>query len=160
MILKVFAQVSYNAFHLVIAEHEVFSALRLVVQLCSQLHVLDYGELGRALQLVLICDRVFHSNRPDLHQHVLSQLINLLDSVFFDSCNQSIMSGFLLNDLHVVELAFLLHFILIIHKVLQVTPLLRILCDLPLLLLNLRIILCFQSLDIDIYIESETNRVS
>ena len=49
VILEVLTQVSYNAFHLVVAEHEVFRPLRLVVELRSQLHVLDHSELGRAL---------------------------------------------------------------------------------------------------------------
>ena len=49
VILEVLTQVSYNAFHLVVAEHEVFRPLRLVVELRSQLHVLDHSELGCAL---------------------------------------------------------------------------------------------------------------
>ena len=162
VILEVLAQVSYNALHLVVAEHEVFCALRLVVQLRSQLHILDHGEFGRALQLVLISHRVLHPHRPNLHQHVLAQLVNLLDPVFFNACDQSIVSGLLLNDLHVVEFAFLFHLILIVDEVLQVSLMLRILRDLLLLLLNLRVIQRFQRLDFVVYIGSSTeeNKVS
>lgn len=37
-----------------VLEHEILSALRLVVELGRQLHVLNHGELRSALQLVLI----------------------------------------------------------------------------------------------------------
>ena len=162
VILEVLAQVSYNALHLVVAEHQVFCALGLVVQLRGQLHVLDYGEFGRALQLVLICHRVFHPHRPNLHQHVLAQLVYLLDPVFFNARDQGIVSGLLLNNLHVVELAFLFHLILIVDEVLQVSFLLRILRNLLLFLLDLRVIQRSQRLHFGIYIGSSTeeNKVS
>ena len=115
------------------------------------MHVLDHGELGRALQLILIRDRVLHPNRSNLHQHVLSQLIYLLDTVFLDACDQSIVSGLLLNDLRVVELAFVLPFVLVLDKVLQRSLLFGELGNLLFLLLDLRVILCFQSLNISIY---------
>ena len=70
------------------------------------------------------------------------------------------MSGLLLNDLHVVELAFLLHFILIVDKFLQLALIFRILGDLLLLLLDLRVIQCFQSLDFGIYIGSKEDKKS
>ena len=54
VVLQVLAQVCDDAFHLVVAEHQVFRPLRLVIQLGCELHVLDNGELGRTLQLVLI----------------------------------------------------------------------------------------------------------
>ena len=123
----------------------------MVVELRRQLHVLDHGELGRALQLILICDRVLHPNRSNLHQHVLAQLIYLLDTVFLDASDQSIVSGLLLYDLHVVELAFILPFVLVFDKVLQRSLLFGELGNLLLLLLDLRVVLCFQSLNVSIY---------
>ena len=54
-----------------VLEHEILGPLRLVVELRSQLHVLNHGELGCALELVLIRHRVLHADLPDLHQHVL-----------------------------------------------------------------------------------------
>ena len=86
-----------------------------------------------------------------MHQHVLAQLIYLLDTVFLDACDQSIMSGLLLNDLHVEELAFFLFYLLVLDKVLQVSLLFGEISNLLLLLLDLRVVLCFQSLNISIY---------
>ena len=86
-----------------------------------------------------------------MHQHVLAQLIYLLDTVFLDASNQSIVSGLLLYDLHVVELAFILPFVLVLDKVLQRSLLFGELGNLLLLLLDLRVVLCFQSLNIIIY---------
>ena len=54
MVFKVLGQVRDNPLHLMVLEHEILGALRLVVQLSSQLHVLNDGELGRPLKLVLI----------------------------------------------------------------------------------------------------------
>ena len=70
-----------------VSEHEVLRALRLVVKFGCQLHVLDDSELGRTLQLVLVSNRVLHSNCSDLHQHVFPQLVDLLDPVLLNTCD-------------------------------------------------------------------------
>ena len=116
VILQVLAQVCNNALHLVVPEHEVLRALRLVVKLGCQLHVLDDGELGRALQLVLISHRVLHSNSPDLHQHIFPQLVNLFNPVLFDTCDQVVMHCLLLCNLIIPELTISLNLGLVLNE--------------------------------------------
>ena len=70
VILQVFGQVSDYRLHFVIFEHQVLSALRLVVQLSSELHVLNDCKFGSTLQLIFVGHRVLHAYLSDLHQHV------------------------------------------------------------------------------------------
>ena len=56
VVFEVLRQVSNHRLHLVVLEHQVFRALRLVVQLRSQLHILDHGQLRGALKLVFVRD--------------------------------------------------------------------------------------------------------
>ena len=103
-----------------VLEQQVFGALRLVIQLGCQLRVLDLGQLGRALQLVLVADRVFHTHLSDLHEHVLAQLVDLLDAVLLDAFNQ-IFVGLLLGRDHLLpHVQFALLYFLIFFEVLQV----------------------------------------
>ena len=96
VILQVFGQVSNYRLHFVIFEHQVLSALRLVVQLSSELHVLNDCKFGSTLQLILVGHRVLHSDLSDLHQHVFPELVNLLDTVALDAFNQSFVRSLLL----------------------------------------------------------------
>ena len=82
-----------------ILEHEVFSAFGLIVKLCCQLHVLNHSELRSTLQLVLIRHRVLHAHLSYLHEHVLPQLVNLLDPITLNAFNQIVVHGFLVVDL-------------------------------------------------------------
>ena len=88
VVLQVLRQVRDHALHLMVLEHEVFRALRLIVEFGRQLHILDHSQLRCTLQLVLIGHRVLHSHCSDLHQHVLSQLVDLLDPVLLDTLDQ------------------------------------------------------------------------
>lgn len=151
VILQVLAQVCNNALHLVVPEHEVLRALRLVVKFGRQLHVLDDGELGRALQLILISHRVLHSNSPDLHQHIFPQLINLFNPVLFDTCDQVVMHCLLLCNLIIPELTISLDLGLVLNELIQITLFFLKTSNLHLHLIDLGRILFPERLDFIIY---------
>ena len=81
-----------------IFEHQVFRALGLVVKLGSELHVLNHGELCGALELILVRDGVLHADLADLHQHIFTQLVNLLNPVTLDALNERFVRSLLLID--------------------------------------------------------------
>jgi hypothetical protein len=72
-------------------EHQVLGLLRLVVQLCRQLHVLNNRQLGCALELVLVGDGVLHADGSDLHEHVFSEFVDLLDPVLLDAFDEGLV---------------------------------------------------------------------
>ena len=81
-----------------ILEHQVLCTLRLVVELGRQLHVLNHSEPCCALELILIRHGVLHTHLPDLHKHILPQLVNLLNTLFLDALEQVLMSLLLGHD--------------------------------------------------------------
>ena len=64
--------------------HQVLSLLRLVFKLACQLNVLDNRQLSRANKLVLVHVEHLDLDCPDLHQHLLSECIDLLYLLLFD----------------------------------------------------------------------------
>ena len=120
VILQVFLQIGDDALHLVIFEHKVFGALRLVVELGCELHVLDDCEFGRALQLVFIRDRVFHAHLPYLHEHVLPQFVDLLDTIALNAIKEGLLGILLGLDLILPEFQSGLHVDFVVHEVKQV----------------------------------------
>ena len=120
VILQVFLQIGDDSFHLMIFEHKVLSPFGLVVELGCELHVLDDCELGGALQLVFICDRVFHAHLPYLHEHVLPQLVDLLDTIALNAIKEGLLGILLRLDLILPEFQGGLHVYLVVHKVKQV----------------------------------------
>ena len=82
-----------------IFEHQIFSALWLIIKLSCQLHVLNYRKFCGALQLVLICYWVFHAHLTDLHKHVFPQFIDLLNPITLYAINKRCVHRFLIIDL-------------------------------------------------------------
>ena len=121
VIFQVFLQIGDDALHFVIFEHKVLSPFGLVVELGCELHVLNDGELGRALQLVFIRDRVFHAHLPYLHEHVLPQLVDLLDTIALNAVEEGLLGVLLSLDLILPEFQGGLHIDFVVHEVKQVS---------------------------------------
>ena len=158
MVFQVFREVGDEAFHLRVFEHEVLRALRLVVELRRQLHILNHSELRRALQLVLVGDRVLHAHRSDLHEHVLPETVDLLDPVLFNAFDECLVSGLLLGDFLLPELQLGLLYCLVLLEVKQVVLCSLKLGDLVSLLGQLGLKLISQLLDRLIYQQSKAGR--
>ena len=129
-----------------IFEHQVFRAFGLVVKLGSELHVLNHGQLCGALQLILVGDRVLHAHLADLHQHIFTQLVNLLDSVSLDTLNERLVRSLLLVDQVLLRFELIERLLLGLSEVHQVLLDCRQLSDLFALALQLRLIVVLQLL--------------
>ena len=104
-----------------IFEHKVFSPFGLVVEFGGELHVLDDCELGRALKLVFVRDRVFHAHLPYLHEHVLPQFVDLLDTIALNAIKEGLLGILLGLDLILPEFQGGLDVHLVVHEVKQVS---------------------------------------
>lgn len=72
-------QVGDPLLHDMVLVHQVLSLLRLVLELASQLHVLDDRKLGGADQLVFVHVKHLDLDCPNLEQHLFPQRIDLLN---------------------------------------------------------------------------------
>jgi len=104
------------------------------------------------LQLVLICHRVLHSNRSYLHQHVLPQLVNLLNPFLLYRGDGYGLGVLLLSDMLLVDILLLDNFILVRDKLLQRLLFRLELRDLLVLSSNQGLVLSSERLDICICI--------
>ena len=113
MINKIFLKVGDYVGHFMILQNQVLCLSWLVVQFCSQLSVLHNCKLGSALQLIFFRDWVLHPHLPNLHQHLLSQFISLLDDLLLDVINHSLLCFMLLLYLLSPEVSCILDFLFI-----------------------------------------------
>lgn len=92
--------------------HQVLGLLRLVLQLASQLGVLDDRELSRAHKRALILIQHLGFDSSDLEQHLLPELFDLVNFSRFDVFFYRLLFGLLLvkNPLKLVSLRDLLVF--------------------------------------------------
>ena len=130
MVGEVFLQVRYHGLHLMVPEHDVLCALALVVQLGCQLHVLQNGKSRGALQLLFVCHRVLHANSPDLHQHIFTEPVNLLQSLFFDAFKHLLLVALLELDLLLPHLQLGVDLIVVLLELEQVSLLISQCCNL------------------------------
>ena len=106
-----------------VLKHDVFCALALVVQLGCQLHILKNGQSRGALQLLFVCHRVLHAHGPDLHQHIFTELVNLLDPFPFDTFKHLALVGLLELDLLLPHLQLGVNLVVVFLELKQVSPL-------------------------------------
>ena len=67
----------YLLFHLVILEDKDLSLLRLVLQLRSQLMILEYGQMSGRLQLLVVHGEKVCLRLLDIEKHLFAQLLSL-----------------------------------------------------------------------------------
>lgn len=69
--------------HLVILKDQYLSLLRLVLQLCSQLVVLQDSQMRSRLQLLVIHGQKVRLRLLNVEKHLFAQLLGLLDPIKF-----------------------------------------------------------------------------
>jgi hypothetical protein len=69
--------------HHVVLVHQIFRLHRVVLEFSSELNILDDGKFGSAHELVLVHVQHLHLHSSNLQQHLLSQVVNLLDLLPF-----------------------------------------------------------------------------
>ena len=104
------------------------------------------------MQLVLICHRVLHSNRSYLHQHVLPQLVNLLNPFLLYRGDGYGLGVSLLSNMLLVDILLLDNFLLFRDKLLQLLLFRLELRDLQVLSINQGLVLSTERFDICICI--------
>ena len=92
---------------------------RLVVKFSSQLSVLNDCQLGGALELIFLGDGVLHPHLSDLHQHLFTQLICLLNYLLRYVLDDSFLSSLLLIYILSPEVSGVLDLWLLFDKLVE-----------------------------------------
>ena len=108
---KVLRQILDNACHRFVLVHQMLSLHRLVLKFTSQLRILANCQPRGPDQLVFVHVEHLDFDVSDLKKHLFPQIVNLMDFVLLNVCEDLRMSSLLFFDHVFPVISFLLNFV-------------------------------------------------